>query len=60
MCLCKGTGGIKQMHQSAIEFIPCPDTNCEFDREKSEREFEAVCEEFGVIKKRKEGVAHAQ
>lgn len=54
MCLCNGIGGIKQLHQSAIEFIPCPDTNCEFDREKSEREFEALCEEFGVITNREE------
>lgn len=41
MCLCKGTGGITQLNKTGTiaEFIPCPDTNCTFDREKAWKDF---------------------
>ena len=40
MCACGGTGGIQTEHTWGITFHPCPDTNCEFDREKRKREYE--------------------
>lgn len=49
MCLCKGEGGIKTIERTGIVFKPCPDTNCEFDREHSEHEFVALCKEFGYV-----------
>lgn len=39
MCLCNGTGGINKYHDWGIKFIPCPDSNCTFDREKSWQDF---------------------
>lgn len=33
MCLCNGTGGITIQHSWGVQFEPCPDSNCDFDRE---------------------------
>lgn len=46
MCLCNGTGGIQTVHGWGIQFDPCPDSNCEFDREKSRKEYEAWREQY--------------
>jgi len=35
MCLCKGTGGVQTLFSWGIGFMPCPDSNCTFDKEKS-------------------------
>ncbi len=40
MCLCKGAGGIKTIGRWSIEFAPCPDSHCAFDREKARREYD--------------------
>lgn len=53
MCLCNGSGGIKKQYTWGIEFIPCPDTNCTFDRQENERRYGAwkqrVINELGNI-----------
>lgn len=41
MCICNGTGGINIYHSWGVEFAPCPDTNCTFDREESDRRYTA-------------------
>ncbi len=41
MCLCKGTGGVNVRRSWGIEFIPCPDTDCKFDRDRADREYQA-------------------
>ena len=40
MCLCNGTGGVQIEHTWGIEFHPCPDSNCKFDRNESEIRYE--------------------
>ena len=40
MCLCKGTGGIRIKHKWGVQFEPCPDTNCKFDRNEADRKYE--------------------
>lgn len=45
-CLCNGTGGIHIKKPFGIEFHPCPDSNCMFDKEQADRELEAF--EFRV------------
>ncbi len=40
MCLCKGTGGIKTVGQWSIEFAPCPDSHCQFDRDAARKEYD--------------------
>lgn len=40
MCLCKGAGGITERRSWGISFNPCPDTNCQFDREKARKEYD--------------------
>lgn len=40
MCLCGGTGGIHIRESSGVLFAPCPDSNCTFDREKADREWD--------------------
>lgn len=39
MCLCNGDGGIAIERTWGIEYQPCPDTNCQFDREESDRKY---------------------
>lgn len=39
MCLCNGTGGIHIKHSWGIQFEPCPDTTCQFDKEKADRAY---------------------
>lgn len=41
MCACNGTGGIQIEKSSGVGYHPCPDTNCTFDKNKADREFEA-------------------
>lgn len=41
MCLCNGTGGINNYRSWGVEFAPCPDSNCQFDREASHRKYKA-------------------
>ena len=40
MCLCKGTGGIQTLYSWGVGFMPCPDTNCQFDRNEADRKYE--------------------
>lgn len=43
MCLCKGTGSIANRdpaHPGIVEFIPCPDSNCQFDRVAADKKYE--------------------
>lgn len=53
MCLCNGSGGINKQHSWGIEFIPCPDTNCTFDRKKHRENYDRwkqrVVEKLGNI-----------
>jgi len=51
MCACGGTGGINITHNWGITFHPCPDTNCEFDRNEADRKYEEW-------KKKVEGLLH--
>ena len=46
MCACNGTGGIKTVGGWSAMFAPCPDTNCQFDRDKANREYEAWRNEY--------------
>ncbi len=41
MCLCNGTGGINIKKSWGIEFHPCPDSNCQFDREAADKRYKA-------------------
>ena len=41
MCACNGTGGIQIEYSWGIQFHPCPDTNCTFDKEERERRYNA-------------------
>lgn len=53
MCACNGTGGIQVEHSWGMSFHSCPDTNCSFDREKHDREYnewkQKVIEKLGNI-----------
>ena len=40
MCLCKGTGGIQTLYSWGVGFMPCPDTDCKFDKTESDRKYE--------------------
>lgn len=40
MCLCNGTGSVGIKRDWGLEFAPCPDTNCQFDRAAADREYE--------------------
>ncbi len=45
MCkTCNGTGGINTEHSWGFSFHPCPDSHCDFDREKAWRETQATME----------------
>lgn len=60
MCLCNGAGGIKQVHSWGITYHPCPDSNCEFDREQASRDLERIEQEhYAAIEMQMEGVKHA-
>lgn len=37
---CNGTGGINIEHSWGISYHPCPDSHCNFDREKAWKETE--------------------
>lgn len=39
MCLCKGTGKVILEEKGVIQWNPCPDSNCKFDKEESERKW---------------------
>lgn len=41
MCICNGTGGINIYHSWGVEFAPCPDTDCQFDRQEADRKYKA-------------------
>jgi len=53
MCLCNGTGGIRIAKSSGVGFYPCPDSNCQFDKAKADREFEAFVLRVQQFKNRK-------
>lgn len=37
MCMtCHGKGGLTVERSWGAEFVPCPDTNCDFDKEKEQ------------------------
>lgn len=39
MCkTCNGEGGLAVTHYWGVEFIPCPDSKCDFDKEKAQKE----------------------
>lgn len=40
MCLCKGTGVVHVINHYGIDFHPCPDSNCTFDKNKADLEYE--------------------
>ena len=40
MCLCNGTGGITIQHSWGVQFEPCPDSNCDFDKKKAIQELD--------------------
>lgn len=47
MCnLCKGTGGINLKHSWGLETVLCPNSNCDFDREKAIAEIDAVIDKM--------------
>lgn len=46
MCLCKGLGGIAEQHSWGISYNPCPDSHCQFDRDKANREYEQWRKEY--------------
>lgn len=58
MCqICNGTGGINIEHSWGVHFAPCPNSNCDYDREKAIQELD---EEIARITKeldKLEGVA---
>lgn len=62
MCACNGTGGIQIEHSWGVQFHPCPDSNCQFDRTEHERNYnewkQRVINELGDIftERRKEVV----
>lgn len=41
MCLCNGSGGITTRESWGIHVMPCPDTNCTFDKEAENRKYKA-------------------
>jgi len=49
MCLCKGTGGINIKQSWGIEFRPCPDTDCQFDREEADRKYQAFLQRLAEL-----------
>ena len=39
MCICNGTGRLLESTRGSVTYIPCPDTKCNFDKDKADREF---------------------
>jgi len=47
MCqTCNGTGGITLEHNWGLEVVPCPSSNCDFDKEAAWAETQAIIDRF--------------
>ena len=56
MCLCNGTGGIQIGHSWGLEFKPCPDTDCQFDKDRADREYQAFLQRLAEFEDSSEAV----
>lgn len=48
MCICEGTGGINIEKVGVLEFHPCPDTKCDFDKDKFESDRAELKRRWGL------------
>jgi len=56
MCLCNGTGSVAERHSWGVEFKSCPDTDCQFDRDRADREYQAFLQRFAEFEDSSEAV----
>lgn len=53
MCkTCNNEGGLTLEKEWGIEFVPCPDSHCDFDLRKHEQEIDDKFKDLGVYHER--------